>query len=167
MSYLKIIGVVAMLATQGAPGAVFAHGLAAQAARPQVHEPTRAVETAYGRQGDPGQVVRSITVDMTDDMRFTPATLVVSRGETVRLKVVNKGQVLHELVLGTAEELERHHEEMRNSPGMPHEAPQMVHVHPGRSGDIVWQFTQAGDFRFGCLLPGHYEAGMAGKVVVR
>lgn len=43
----------------------------------------------------------------------------------------------------------------------------MAHVKPRARGEIVWQFTRAGEFRFACLQPGHYEAGMSGKVVVK
>jgi uncharacterized cupredoxin-like copper-binding protein len=32
----------------------------------------------------------------------------VKRGETVRLRVVNKGQVMHEAVLGTRDSLDEH-----------------------------------------------------------
>ena len=35
------------------------------------------------------------------------------------------------------------------------------------SGTVVWQFTRAGEFQFGCLVPGHFEAGMVGKVTVK
>lgn len=128
---------------------------------------TAAADTAFGRPGDPKKASRTLTVDMTDNMRFTPALLTVKRGETVRIKAVNKGQVLHELVLGTSAELAQHAEAMKKHPGMAHDAPSMVHVAPGKDGAIVWQFTQAGEFEFACLLPGHFEAGMRGKVVVR
>lgn len=43
----------------------------------------------------------------------------------------------------------------------------IAHVMPGATGALVWQFTQAGVFGFACLQPGHFEAGMVGKVVVR
>ena len=49
------------------------------------------------------------------------------------------------------------------SPNEPH----MTHVKPGKSGEIVWQFTRPGEFQFACLLPGHFEAGMVGKVTVK
>ena len=42
----------------------------------------------------------------------------------------------------------------------------MVHVAPGKTGTLVWQFTRAGEFNYGCLIPGHFEAGMIGKVTV-
>jgi uncharacterized cupredoxin-like copper-binding protein len=47
-----------------------------------------------------------------------------------------------------------------------HAAPGMVHLAPGKSSQLGWQFTQAGEFYYGCLIPGHFDAGMIGKVVV-
>ena len=129
--------------------------------------PARVAETPYGQPGDPKKVSRTITVEMADTMRFSPATITVQRGETVRLRAVNNGKVLHELVLGTPEEIRKHWEAMKRQPNMAHDEPHMVHVDPGQRGELVWQFTRAGEFQFACLLPGHFEAGMVGKVVVR
>jgi uncharacterized cupredoxin-like copper-binding protein len=42
----------------------------------------------------------------------------------------------------------------------------MAHVDPGRRNELVWQFTQPGDFKFACLIPGHFEAGMVGTIKV-
>ena len=41
-----------------------------------------------------------------------------------------------------------------------------VEVEPGKRGELVWRFTKAGSFSFGCLIPGHFEAGMIGKLTV-
>lgn len=144
----------------------FAHGDASHAPMAHAYSPSQVVDTAFGRQGDPKKVTRTITVDMTDNMRFTPDVLKVRRGETVRLNVVNKGRVLHELVLGTPADIQEHWEAMKKHPGMAHEQPQAAHVDAGRKGEVVWHFTKAGEFQFACLLPGHFEAGMVGKVVV-
>lgn len=122
--------------------------------------------SAAGRAGDPAQVSRTVSVGMADAMRFAPATLVVARGETLRIIARNDGLVVHELVLGTASEIVRHREAMRRDPGMSHAAPYMAHVDPGASGEIVWQFSQSGKFEYACLLPGHYEAGMRGSITV-
>lgn len=137
------------------------------------HAPARAFDaskveaTPFGQQGDPRKVTRVIKVEMADSMRFTPAEITVTRGQTVKLVAANKGQVLHEMVLGTPEELKQHAEMMKKFPGMEHDEPHMAHVKPGRSGEIVWQFTQPGEFQFACLIPGHFEAGMVGKVTVK
>jgi uncharacterized cupredoxin-like copper-binding protein len=124
------------------------------------------VETPFGRTGDPRRVTRTIRIDMHDTMRFDPAQVTVRQGETVRFVVRNRGRTMHELVIGTAEDLRRHAELMRNDPQMEHDAPYMAHVSPGGRGEIVWQFTQPGEFRFGCLVAGHFEAGMTGSLRV-
>jgi uncharacterized cupredoxin-like copper-binding protein len=50
---------------------------------------------------------------------------------------------------------------------MEHDEPYMAHVAPGKTDTIVWQFTRAGEFHFGCLVPGHFEAGMVGTITVK
>ena len=127
---------------------------------------SKAEETAFGRAADPKRAKRTVRVEMTDNMRFTPADIRVRRGEIVRFVPANKGQVMHEMVLGTLDELKKHAEMMKKHAQMEHDEPHMAHVAPGKSGEIGWQFTKAGEFYFGCLIPGHFEAGMLGKVVV-
>ena len=124
-------------------------------------------EKSFGREGDPKKATRIIKVDMSDQMRFTPAVLEVKRGETVKFAAKNSGKVMHEMVLGTMKELKEHSELMKKHPGMEHEEPYMAHVGPGKTENIVWQFNKAGEFYYGCLIPGHFEAGMVGKIVVR
>jgi uncharacterized cupredoxin-like copper-binding protein len=120
--------------------------------------------TALGKPGDPQKVSRTIEVDMTDAMRFKPATIKVKRGETIRFLVRNTGKVKHEMVLGTIKELKEHAELMRKFPEMEHADPNQVSVEPGKTGELIWQFTRAGTFDFACLQPGHFEAGMVGKI---
>lgn len=143
---------------------VWAHEGKPQAARKADY--ARAEEMPFGRAADPRKAKRTVRVVMTDEMRFHPVELTVKRGDVVRFVPVNKGQVLHEMVLGTMEELKAHAELMKKHPGMEHDEPHMAHVAPGKSGEIGWQFTQAGEFYYGCLIPGHFEAGMLGKVIV-
>jgi len=121
---------------------------------------------ALGKPGDPGKVTRSIRVEMNDTMRFKPANIKVKRGETIRFIVRNSGKVKHEMVLGTIKELKEHAELMRKFPEMEHADPNQVSVEPGKTGELIWQFSKAGTFDFACLVPGHFEAGMVGKVRV-
>ena len=144
----------------------FAHGDAHMAKKP-AYDASKVEERAFGREGDPKRVTRTIKLDMTDAFRFTPADVTVKRGETVKFVVANSGGVLHEMVLGTTEELKAHAELMKKFPDMEHADANMAHVKPGAKGEIVWQFTKAGEYQFACLIPGHYEAGMVGKVVVK
>jgi uncharacterized cupredoxin-like copper-binding protein len=146
-------------------GVAFAHGDKPHAAKAADY--SRAEETPFGRAADPRKAKRTIRVEMNDQMRFVPAEIMVKRGETVRFVPSNKGQVMHEMVLGTMADLKAHAEMMKKHPGMEHDEPHMAHVAPGKAGEMGWQFTKAGEFYYGCLIPGHFEAGMIGKVIVR
>lgn len=119
-----------------------------------------------GKPGVAGKANRTVQIDMTDAMRFLPASVTVKQGETVRFVVKNSGQVKHEMVLGTDKELKEHYEVMKKNPEMEHADENMVTVAPGKTGEIVWQFTRAGKIDFACLQPGHYDAGMKGAVNV-
>lgn len=121
----------------------------------------------WGIAGDARKVTRTIEITMGDDMRFKPDRIEVRRGETVRFAVRNKGLLLHEFVIGTKDELARHAALMARFPGMEHDEPYMAHVDAGKAGGLVWNFSRAGEFDFACLIAGHYEAGMVGKIIVR
>jgi uncharacterized cupredoxin-like copper-binding protein len=123
-------------------------------------------EDHAGAPGQAAKVTRTVTVDMTDAMRFNPASISAKQGETIRFTVKNSGQLKHEFVLGTEKELKEHYELMKKFPEMEHSDPQMVTVAPGKTGEVIWQFTQAGKIDFACLQPGHYDAGMKGVVNV-
>lgn len=143
---------------------VFAHGDEAGNGTPQTHEEHA---SAMGKPGDPGKVSRTMEIDMSDTMRFTPATISIKRGETVRFIVKNAGKVKHEMVLGSIQELKEHAALMQKFPEMEHSDPNQVSLDPGKSGELIWQFSKAGAFDFACLQPGHFEAGMRGNIVVR
>lgn len=136
-------------------------------ARPRTFDAAKVEATEFGREGDPTKVARTIKVSMADTMRFTPAEVAVQRGETVKFVVSNEGRLLHEMVLGTTEAITEHAELMKKFPEMEHADANMAHVKPGRRGEIVWQFTRPGEFRFACLQPGHFEAGMVGRITVK
>ena len=129
-----------------------------------MHEDTHA--SMAGKPGDPSRVSRTIDITMEDSMRFAPDTIQVKKGETVRFTLQNAGRMSHEMVLGTPDELKEHAAMMRKMPMMQHAEPNMVRLAPGQRGSIVWQFDKPGTVDFACLVPGHMEAGMMGKVVV-
>ena len=41
-----------------------------------------------------------------------------------------------------------------------------VLVAPGKTAELTWTFKQATGLEFACNLPGHYQAGMVGKLNV-
>ncbi len=130
------------------------------------HEHQHGESDAIGEAGAAGKVDRTVAITMTDSMRFIPASIAAKQGETIKFVVKNAGQLKHEMVLGTPNELKEHYETMKKFPEMEHADPQKVTVAPGKTGEIVWRFTKAGKVDFACLQPGHYEAGMKGLVTV-
>ena len=123
-------------------------------------------DDAIGKPGIASKATRTVNVEMSDGMRFSPSSIDVKQGETVRFVVTNSGKLKHELVLGTEKELKAHYEVMKKNPEMEHADPNMVSLAGGKTGEIVWQFTKAGKVDFACLQPGHYDAGMKGAVNV-
>lgn len=128
---------------------------------------TSSEQKPWGVAGAASAARRTIEISMSDDMRFQPAHFEVRLGETVRLAIRNRGALMHELVIGTRDELDSHAALMLKHPNMEHDEPWMAHVEPGRSGDLIWTFNRAGEFEFACLLPGHFQAGMRGTIRVR
>jgi uncharacterized cupredoxin-like copper-binding protein len=117
-------------------------------------------------------VSRSIAVQMDDQMRFTPSTIDVQTGETIRFVVRNTGRTAHEMVLGSAADIQAHAEVMKQSSSAAHDAPHShgtgaaITVAAGQTGELVVSFPQAVTLQMACLIPGHYEAGMRGTVNV-
>ena len=162
---MKFIPIVAIAIVVAASSTAFAHTDPPNKAK-SAKKSISTEEKAFGREGDPKKVSRTVNVDMGDTMRFSPASLTVKQGETVRFVVKNNGKTMHEMVLGTMKELKEHAELMKKHPGMEHDEPYMAHVAPGKTERIVWQFNRAGEFYYGCLVPGHFDAGMIGKINV-
>lgn len=149
------------------------HGMSHDHTMDTRHDPHAMHENSHdshapgaGRPGDATNVSRTIEVSMDDAMRFTPDQLSFGAGETVRFIVRNEGRIRHEMVIGSVDELKEHADMMRANPAMQHADANMISLAPGESGELVWQFTEAGEFDFACLVPGHLEAGMTGKIEV-
>lgn len=161
---MKPIHLFAGAALFASASLAFAHGNAHPAAR-KAAVPKE--QKDWGIAGENKAVVRTIAIHGDDGMRYTPERITVRRGETLRIRVFNDGRAQHEVVLGTRAELEEHAALMRKFPDMEHDEPYMAHVPPGESRDMVWKFNRRGAFEFACLMPGHFEAGMRGSIVVR
>jgi uncharacterized cupredoxin-like copper-binding protein len=159
-SALKWVGACAILAAAAAVAAPHeGHSAKSPATAKKEQKP-------WGIAGDTGSATRTVTVSMDDTMRFTPDKLAFTQGETVRFVIRNQGKLLHELVIGSKPDFDAHAAMMAKSPGMAHHEPYMAHVPAGKSGELVWTFNRAGEFDFACLVAGHYQAGMVGKISV-
>ena len=121
----------------------------------------------FGQPAKAAEATRTVELSMDDRMRFSTPEIKVKRGETVRFVLRNDGRVKHELVLGTDREIKAHTALMAKFPGMEHDDPNSARLAPGANGELTWKFTRSGTFTYACLLPGHFEAGMHGRIVVR
>jgi len=147
----------------------------------------------FGQPAPAAKATRSVELVM-GDMSFTPKAIDIKAGETVRFVLVNKGQLLHEFNLGDAAMHARHQQEMlqmqqggmltptgmkamdhgsmagmdhgKMDHGMKHDDPNSVLVEPGKTAELTWTFSEATGLEFACNIPGHYQAGMVGKLTV-
>lgn len=162
MKVLRILIPAAMLSLTFL-GVAYAHGDKLHAKKTAT---TKKEQKEWGIAGDAKSVNRIVEIQMVDTMRFTPDLIEVKQGETIRFVHKNDGKIMHEFVIGTKRELDEHAALMQKFPNMEHDEPYMVHVAAGKTGEVIWTFNRAGDFDFACLIPGHYQAGMVGKVKV-
>lgn len=124
---------------------------------------------AFGRPGDAGKADRTIRIKALDAMHYDKRELTVRAGETVRFIVTNTGKIRHEFVIGDAAEQHEHEKEMQGMPAgmvMPDEA-NGISLAPGETKSIVWQFAGPGTIELACHEPGHFEAGMLSRVIVK
>tara|TARA_R110002020_G_scaffold266991_1_gene482092 strand:- start:300 stop:797 length:498 start_codon:yes stop_codon:yes gene_type:complete len=125
---------------------------------------------AVGEPGEKSKATQTIRVTMkeTEDGRmiFTPSEFKVRKGQTIRFTIKNAGELDHEFVLDDEKGVMEHKALMEKFPEMEHDDPNAIRLEPGKSGEIVWKFTNDGVFKVACLVPGHYDAGMHGDVTV-
>lgn len=123
-----------------------------------------------GEPGNAKRVFRTIAVTMTErdgKMLFSPSRIEVKRNEQIKFVLTNAGYLDHEFMIATPEENKKHAEVMQKFPDMVHEDPNGRTVKTKQKGELIWRFTKPGTFEFACLIPGHYEAGMYGTIVVK
>lgn len=131
---------------------------------------THGDETAFGRPGDPrkkSRVVQIIARDGQGSMSYEPSLIAVKKGEQILFRITNRGVLEHETVIATLEENLAHAKEMEKNPDMEHDDPNAKRVKPNETAEILWRFTKAGEFDMSCLIPGHRQAGMTGKIIVK
>lgn len=127
-------------------------------------------QRVYGEPGSPDHPARTIRIEMketADGMAFTPKKIMVRKGEQIRFQIMNVGEFDHEFVVSTVEENLEHAVEMAKNPDMEHDDPNAIRLAPDAKGEILWMFSQAGEFDFSCLLPGHRDSGMFGTIIVQ
>lgn len=118
------------------------------------------------------EVPRDITVTMTDALRFDPGIIVVSEGETIRFLLDNPTVAPHDFLIGDFREQEQYHQEVvtagshAETAETQSEFPAPVVLEPGETAEVLATFGEPGELLVGCHVPGHWEAGMRGTLVV-
>jgi uncharacterized cupredoxin-like copper-binding protein len=123
-----------------------------------------------GEPGNPKRPSRTVEVVMREGdgrMFYEPERLEVKRGEQIRFVIVNAGELAHEFVVADTKDNLKHAELMKKYPDMEHDDPNGKTLQPKARTEMLWRFTKRGEFEFACLIPGHREAGMTGKVIVK
>jgi len=123
-----------------------------------------------GEPGGPKKRNRIVQITMGEadgKMMFVPNKVEVKKGEQIKFKLRNNGELDHEFVLATTQENIEHAEMMKENPEMRHADPNARRVAPKQTSELAWKFTKKGTFEFACLIPGHYQAGMHGLIMVK
>jgi uncharacterized cupredoxin-like copper-binding protein len=94
---------------------------------------------------------KTVNVEATE-FAFNPNAFSGTVGQPITFKINNKGTVDHNFVI-------------LNADGSQELAKTVVKV--GSSATLEFTPTAAGDYQVDCNLPGHKEAGMIGKLVVK
>lgn len=150
------------------------------------HHDSHGDNSAVGGPGVASEVSRTIEVKMFDNY-YEPEAISIKKGETIRFRIVNAGELVHEFNIGTAAMHAAHQEEMMmmmehgvleadkinrdmmkmdmgNGKTMEHNDPNSVLLEPKESKEIIWKFSDDAELEFACNVPGHYASGMMGEV---
>ncbi|MBC8269716.1 MAG: copper-binding protein [Rhodospirillaceae bacterium] len=126
-------------------------------------------EITFGEVGMASMASRTITVNILD-LAYDLKDLTVKDGETIRFIIVNKDEVEHEFTLGTAEmqaaDRMMMEKQMEAGESMEMHEPNSVSVAELETAELVWKFKGPAKIEFACNVPGHYEAGMRGDVMI-
>jgi len=109
-----------------------------------------------------------LTIQEASDgtMSFGVRDIVVERGEQIRFVVKDDGRLPHEFRIDSKAGNAEHKTMMEKMPGMVHHDANAITIASGETATLLWRFSKPGTYEFACLLPGHYEAGMHGAIVV-
>lgn len=127
---------------------------------------------AFGSPAKASRADRTIHVAAKDQMTFAPERMEVQAGETVRFVVENVGSVEHSFTLATPAGQDEHEQEMQGMArgklaGHMRQEPNGIVVQPGETKTLTWRFAQGGPVQFACHIPGHYPAGMKGRIAIK
>ena len=177
---LSLVGAVAGISGIGArvpraaqPAAVAAHGEQPAPAAQSKTDARVSLESAPSATPASGGMVE-VTVTATE-LKLTPAEITAEAGQTVRLTFANQGAIEHDwevtgvksdvtLVAGATKALSpklAQQQQSKLQQGIPY-----VAAGAGDQATIAFTAPAAGTYDLACMVPGHKEGGMKGKLIV-
>ena len=141
-----------------------------------------------GEKGDPNKIDRTINIKMYDNY-YEPNIIKVKKGETIKFVVQNLGEMVHEYNIATKEMHIKHQPEMqklvdhgillvdkidmnkmkkmsKKDHSLSHSHSNSVIIEPKKTGEMIWKFSKNLTLEMACNVPGHYETGMVGQIIV-
>jgi|TARA_B100001093_G_scaffold445337_1_gene448931 uncharacterized cupredoxin-like copper-binding protein len=141
-----------------------------------------------GEKGDPSNIDRTIEIRMYDNF-YEPNIIKVKKGETIKFVVQNLGEMVHEYNIATKEMHIKHQPEMqklvdhgillvdkidmnkmkkmsKKDHSLSHSHSNSVIIEPKKTGEMIWKFSKNLTLEMACNVPGHYETGMVGQIIV-
>ena len=141
--------------------------------------------------GEPGhlnEVDRTIEIKMFDNY-YEPNQIDIKKGETIKFVVKNMGELVHEFNIATKEMHIKHQPEMarliehdillgdsidhakmkemsKKDHSLGHKHANSVMLEPNKTGEIIWKFSKDIALEMACNIPGHYESGMVGPIII-
>ena len=139
-----------------------------------------------GEKGKLSEVNRVVEVKMYDNF-YEPNEIKIKKGETIKFKVYNFGEFVHEFNIATKEMHLKHQTEMvklienkilladkidkkktkemaKKDQSMSHSHSNSILLEPNEDGEIIWKFNTEAKLEAACNVPGHYETGMIAKI---
>jgi uncharacterized cupredoxin-like copper-binding protein len=102
---------------------------------------------------------RLVWLNMDDHLAFTPAQVVVAKGETITFLLTNSGVITHEFQVGPADKVAA--DEVDGTIVVEKDELDAGSVHT-----VTYTFDGAGPYAYACHEPGHYQAGMRGAITL-
>ena len=141
-----------------------------------------------GEKGNPNEVDRTVNIKMYDNY-YEPNIIKVKKGETIKFVVQNLGEMVHEYNIATKEMHIKHQPEMqklvdhgillvdkidmnkmkkmsKKDHSLSHSHSNSVIIEPKKTGEMIWKFSKNLTLEMACNVPGHYETGMVGQIIV-
>ena len=72
----------------------------------------------------------------------------------------------HDILLGDRIDHKKMKEMSKKDHSLGHKHANSVMLEPNKTGEIIWKFSKDISLEMACNIPGHYETGMVGPIII-